>query len=115
MGHDDIKHITNYCPNRKKTPWVKTVQHSKVIGFADPNNPYFMVYAVSDIEFGVKLLGEDARQYLKEKCVCYSSRDRGITYSKFYVFFWYTDTGMQLIERAYNENWTKARLKKELQ
>lgn len=109
----DIGQITTYCS--RKSLWVKSVGHPKVVGFTCADKPYYIIYATGDIEFAVKLLGENAREFLEKKCVFYYTNDKGTTYMKFYTFVWYTDAGMKIIDQAYQENWPGTKIKREIQ
>lgn len=109
----DIGQITTYCS--RKSLWVKSVDHPKVVGFTCTDKPYYIIYATGDLEFAVKLLGENAREFIKKKCVFYYTNDKGNTYMQFYTFVWYTDAGMKIIDQAYQENWSGAKIKREIQ
>lgn len=99
-----------------KSELKQVVNHPKIIGFMDPENPYFIIYATPDLNFAMNLLGPESGQFLSEKCVMYYGYRPVVNctkvnkYIKFYVFYWYTDTGMQLIDFAYKNNVSKTSL-----
>lgn len=99
-----------------KSNFKQVVNHPKIIGFINPENPYFIIYATPDRNFAMNLLGYESGRFLDEKCVMYYGYRPVVNgvkvnkYIKFYVFYWYTDAGMQLIDYAIKNNLSKTKI-----
>ena len=92
----------------------KVVDHQKIIGFGHEDHKQYIIYAVADPEFVRPLLGDAAVDFIREKCKMYYRPTPKSKFMRFYTFIWFTDSGMELFDKAYKENLSMAAIKRKM-